>query len=216
MSNISKDRRWVEDEEFMIGDQVVRRKAGDKVPGGLMEAWCKLRDEHPKIFEEIVVMQQPSATCNEIITGWGLEDLGQRFPAAVLQRDLVSGALSDRARMAAFVQQIICCWVAPGMTPVVQLTDTDIAFPLKRKLDAEKVKLSQEFKTAAIKEGRDVSFKMGPWELVKVVAGSLREFNKDADAKQINIAGLCRNGQLAYGCFDGKFQPITEDRRVPE
>ena len=181
-----------------------------------MDAWCKLRDEHPQIFEEIVVVQQPSATADEIITGWGLEDLGKRFPAAVLQRDLVSGALSDRARMAAFMQQIICCWVALGMTPVVQHTDTDIAFPLKRKIEAEKMKISQEFKSAALKEGREVSFKMGPWELVKVVAGSLREFNKDADAKQINIAGLRRNGQLAYGCFDGKYQPITEDRRVPE
>ena len=37
--------------------------------------------------------------------------------------------------MAAYLQQIIPCWVAPGMTPVVQLTDTDIAFPLKRKIE---------------------------------------------------------------------------------
>ena len=146
-----------------------------------MDAWCKLRDEHPQIFEEIVVVQQPSATADEIITGWGLEDLGKRFPAAVLQRDLVSGALSDRARMAAFMQQIICCWVAPGMTPVVQLTDTDIAFPLKRKIDAEKLNIAQEFKSAAIKEGRDVSFNMGPWELVKVLSSALREFNKETD-----------------------------------
>ena len=96
----------------------------------------------------------------------------------------------------------------------VEIAASETVAALKRKIEAETMKISQEFKSAARKEGREVSFKMGPWELVKVVAGSLREFNKDADAKQINIAGLRRNGQLAYGCFDGKFYPITEDRRV--
>ena len=178
LANISKSRTWVQDEEFVVGDQVITRHAGDKVPGGIMESWVSLREQHPQIFKDIVIMQQPSATADEIIVGWGLEDLGQRFPAAVLQRDLVSGALSDRARLGAYLQNILCCWIAPQMTPVVQVTDTDFAYPIKRKIDQEKMKIAQEFKNAALKEGREVSFKMGPWELVKVLWRALQERNK--------------------------------------
>ena len=176
-----------------------------------MESWTSLREEHPQIFKDIVVMQQPSATADEIIVGWGLEDLGQRFPAAVLQRDLVSGALSDRARMAAFLQNIICCWVAPQMTPVVQVTVTDFAFPIKRKIDQQKMKIVQEFKNAALKEGREVSFKMGPWELVKVLWRAISEFNKQADQQQLTVKALRRNGQLAYTCKGGEFVKITQE-----
>ena len=87
--------------------------------------------------------------------GWGLEDLGGRFPAAVLQRDLVSGALGARARQAAYLSQILPCWIGPGMTPVTQVTDTDVAFPLKRKIEKFKTEITQTFKELAIKESRD-------------------------------------------------------------
>ena len=89
-------------------------------------------------------MQQPSATADEVVVGWGMADLASRFLAVVLQRDLVSGALSCRARMAAHLPQVICCWIAPGMTPVTQITDTDIAFPLKSKVRKFKLDLTHD------------------------------------------------------------------------
>ena len=69
-------------------------RAGQKVKGQMMEHWLLLRDEFPEVFKEIIIMQQPSATVDEIITAWNLEDLASRFPATVLQRDPQSGALS--------------------------------------------------------------------------------------------------------------------------
>ena len=79
ISNISKDRRWLEDEDFYVGDERVLRKKGEKIPGKLMENWLRLRDDHPEMFEEVLVMQQPSATVNEVLVAWELEDLGKRF-----------------------------------------------------------------------------------------------------------------------------------------
>eukprot|EP00972_Heterocapsa_arctica_P089320 13171860-Heterocapsa_arctica.AAC.1 len=67
MDNISADRRWLQDEEFYVAGQHVVRKKGEKVPGSLMQAWTSLREAHPEYFKEIVVMQQPAATCDEII-----------------------------------------------------------------------------------------------------------------------------------------------------
>ena len=107
IDNIDADRRWVQDEKFHIGDHEVIRKKGQKAPGNFMENWLKVRDADPQIFKEIIVMQQPAATVDEVIVAWELEDLAKRVPGAVLQRDLQSGALTTRSRMAALCLHII-------------------------------------------------------------------------------------------------------------
>ena len=211
LSNIDEHRRWNEDEVFEVAGVEVIRKQGEKIPGSLMAGWTELREKHPEYFEELVVMQQPAATCDEIIVGWSLEDLGKRFSGVVLQRDLVSGALSSRAKLAAYLQQIIPCWVGPGMTPVVQVTDTDVAFPLKKIIERRKWDITKEFKELAIKEGRETSFKMGPPELMKVLYGSVMEFKEWADAQHLVLRALRRNGQLAYIPKNGKLEVITEE-----
>ena len=162
-----------------------------------MQIWTDLRDLHPEYFEDLVVMQQPCANADEIIVGWGLEDLQQRFPAILLQRDLVSGALSSRDRMAAHLSQCVCCWIGPNMTPATQVTDTDVAFPFKAKLRREKERLEQFAKAQALKQGVEVSFTIGPWELLQVLAPAIREFKAQADAEQLVLKALRRNGQLA-------------------
>ena len=122
LDNVSKDRRWKKDEKFEVAGEVIYRKAHEKIPNGLMKEWLKLRDDNEEMFDQIVVMQQPSATVDEVIAGWSMEDLAGRFPWCILQRDSLSGALTPGARLAAHLGQIICCWISPGMTPVVQLT----------------------------------------------------------------------------------------------
>ena len=51
---------------------------------------------------------------------WGVPE---RFPQVMLQRDLLSGALSSRARVACYLLQILECWVGRGMTAVLQVLD---------------------------------------------------------------------------------------------
>ena len=211
LSNISKDRRWIQDEELEVGGVRIVRKAGEKLPPMLMRSWTDLRDLKPELFEHIVVVQQPSATADEVIVGWSMEDLSLRFPAVLLQRDLVSGALSSRARMAAHLSQVICCWVGPGMTPVVQITDTDVAFPLKAKIKKVKQIFEQSAKVQALKEGRPVSYAMGPRELMEVLMLAVREFKQEADASNLVLKALRRNGMLAYYPFNGKFEKIDEN-----
>ena len=210
MSNIGPDRCWLQDEEFYIGEEHVLRKAGQKIPPHLMENWLDLRDERPEYFEEIIVMQQPAATVDEIIVGWEIEELGKRFPAAVLQRDLLSGALSGRAKMAAVLQHIICCWIAPGMTPVVQLTDTDFSFIFKRRLEQAKLEVVKLLKEQAIKEGRDFEWKLGAVQVMQMIYSAFREYKLRAEAQQLAMCGLRRNGQLCTAPLNGKIVEVTE------
>jgi hypothetical protein len=109
------------------------------------------------------------------------------------------------------LQQVIPCWIGPGMTPVVQVTDTDVAFPLKRIIERKKVEISLEFKEIALLAGRDTSFKMGPPELMKVLCGAVEEFKETADAQQLVLHALRRNGQLAYITLNGKFEKLSEE-----
>ena len=205
------DRRWKNTEEFWVGGRKVVHRAGTKVKGGMMEPWLLLRDEFPEVFKEIVIMQQPSATVDEIITAWNLEDLASRFPAIVLQRDLQSGALSCRARMAACLLHVLCCWIAPGMTPVTQLTDTDFAKKFKEFLAYFKVEVARELKEQCLAEGRKFSMKYHPRQILFILVRACRALRQYAQDLDLGLQGLRRNGQLMAVPQDGKIVELTEE-----
>ena len=210
LSNISKDRRWLEDEEFVVSGKQIRYQKGTKV-GNIMSAWCDLRDEDPAVFEKIVVFQQPAATMDEVLVAWGLEDLAKRFPGVVLQRDLLSGALSSRARMAAQLLHILMCWVGPGMTPVVQLTDTDFAFLFKRYLEFWKLEIVKQRKEEAASRGESFQMKFGAREILFIVSRAVADLKVRAEKEQLGLHGLRRNGQFMAGHLDGKIVPLTAE-----
>ena len=126
-------------------------------------------------------MQQPAATFDEVIVSWDLEDLNKRFPAILLQRDLQSGALSCRSRMAALLLNIVCCWISPGMTPVCQLTDTDFAKTFKDFLNFFKNQMAKTLKEEAVAEGRKFSMKYRPREIAHVMARSIRAMKEEVE-----------------------------------
>ena len=146
-----------------------------------MENWCQVRDEDPEIFKEVLVFQQPSAAFDEVLIAWDLEDLAQRFLAVVLQRDLLSGALTSRSKMAAHLLHILLCWVGPGMTPVVQLTDSDFSYILKRHLEFYKLEIARFKKEKVVREGNKFDMKFGPWETMYLVSRAARDLKKRAD-----------------------------------
>ena len=189
----------------------IKKVAGQKVSGSLMARWLDLRDRHPQYFEEIIVMQQPSATVDEVIVGWSLADLRSRFPQVMLQRDLLSGALASRARVASYLSGVLECWIGPGMTVVMQITDTDVAFVLKRLLAKFKMQITRTMKDEALQEGQAVVFKMGPAEIMEVVYKSVMEFKESIDKGDLTLQALRRNGQLAYICRGSKLVKLTKD-----
>ena len=73
-------------------------------------------------------MGQPSGTFDETIAVWEVQEMAKKFPQAIWVRDLYPSALTDRCKLANKIAQFISVWVADGMTPVCQLTDTEIAF----------------------------------------------------------------------------------------
>ena len=131
LANITDDHKFIRDDVFWVGDEKIEHKAGQS-SRGLMKSYVDLRKAKPELFDGLVLLQQPAAYMDEITTVWTIEDGASRVPQAVHQRDLFSAALGDTAKKTMQLSQTLPSWIASKMTPCLQLTDTDIAFPLKR------------------------------------------------------------------------------------
>ena len=103
----------------------MQREAGAPA-GNLILQWRKLRSARPELFRDVVIMQQPAAVTDAVITCWSIEDLSRRYPCSLWQKDLSGGGgAGQQCRKAMQLGQQIGAWVAGKMTACLQLTDTD-------------------------------------------------------------------------------------------
>ena len=70
LSNIDDDHKWIETESFEVAglDEPVVHIAGQKT--ACLTAFVELRKVHPELFENLVVMGQPSGTFDEVIASY--------------------------------------------------------------------------------------------------------------------------------------------------
>ena len=197
LSNISEDGRWLADESFSYGGELIERKKGESV-GVVAKRWRALRTAHPELFQNLSLMQQPSAFVDSVIFTWSQLELAKEIPQAVWQRDLFQAAFSESARSATSLAQSISAWIAGKMTPVLQLTDTDYAQSFKAACRREEKSLRQEIKHEFKVRGERGVPKMGAYELLRIVdaghASQIRRQSKD----NFIIGGLRRNMMLSY------------------
>ena len=148
LSNISPEGLFIEDDVFNVKGKQKLRKANTSA-GILMLPWRKLRDngdpEMKRFFEEIEVMQQPAAFCDGVIIAWIAEMRKKEgYDKVISVRDMFAGGLSGSCRrMSALCGQLLT-FIAGKMTPVMQVTDTAVAFSLKKRIEAVKGEVRRE------------------------------------------------------------------------
>ncbi|CAJ1333259.1 unnamed protein product, partial [Effrenium voratum] len=100
LENIGLNGRWIETEEFVVGEKVIRREAGEKVGGRLMCTWRKLRQERPELLhpDELRVWSQPSAMMDSVTYRWQADLERQEFRQAVDCIDQFAGAWSLKSQ----------------------------------------------------------------------------------------------------------------------
>ena len=182
----------------VVARKQVIRKAGDSAKK-LMYEVVELRKRSPELFVDLVVFQQPAAFMDEIIQTWVIQDSADRIPQGIHQRDLFAAALTKTCRDAMKLAQQIPAWVAPKMTPVLQLTDTDIAFILKQCAEIRKREIARELRAAAKAEGEMAVLDDLSLENILKIAGRAHKGvqEKVADTKLV-LAGLRRNRMLSW------------------
>ena len=102
-----------------------------------------------------------------------------------------------RLTMAAINQ--MPAWIWGKMTPVLQITDTDVAHHLKRFANEAQHNLRRELREKARAEGVHACFKQGIYEILRVTSEALAKLKvfMDVEAPRTLQAGL-RNYLLSY------------------
>jgi len=197
LSNIAGDHTFISHEVFWVGDQKIERFPGQSTKG-LMRSYVELRKREPELFRDLVVFQQPAAYMDEITATWAIEDLGKRCPQAVHQRDLFASTLSDTCKKAMQLCQTIPTWIASKMTPILQLTDTDIAFALKAAAARAKSDLMREMRLAAQVTRERCSFHCSTREIILIASQSHKAIVELNARNELVLKGLRRNAMLAW------------------
>ena len=133
-----------------------------------MKTWVDLRSQFPYLFTDIKVYQQPAAWMDEIVTAWSIEELQERCPQCVHQRDLFGSALADVNKKKMQLAHQIPTWIAGKMTPVLQLTDTDLAHPMKAAAQAAKKVIAHDMRIAGQINGQKPTFTCGPKQMMQI------------------------------------------------
>ena len=105
---------------------------------------------------------------DEIVQSWCCQDLGERRSQCVHQRDLFSAALTDTVKKIMAILHQIPAWIAAKMTPCLQLTDTDFAFPLKKAVTRAKTEMARDMRKRARLSGEKECFKCGLEEIIRM------------------------------------------------
>jgi len=197
LRNISPDHKWIETESFTLHGQTQTRYAGES-SGKIMYEIVEMRSRRPDLFVGLDVMQQPSAYVDEIVHTWSCSHLAQQFPTSVWQRDALSTHMSAAAAKVLFFSHALQSLIGGGMTPVLQLCDTDFSFLLKTYLRQghEEMLISKknECRLAQTVETLDYGIE----EMLSVLQHSLAKLRTKNQESNLTVAGLRRNGMLAW------------------
>ena len=113
------------------------------------------------------------------------------------------------------VSHQIPTWIAGKMTPVLQLTDTDLAMPMKVAAEQKKMEISREIKNAARARGQIPDYHLGIKEVLRVCQAAHQKMVKMNEEQNTAVAGMRRNGMIAYipDSMTGKLKMRT---RIPD
>ena len=198
LDNLDDDGRFIEHEEFYVAGEKVVHKQGQRPAGGKMMAYVKLRRDQPDLFKNIIVYQQPSATYDEIICCWEIADMMKRCPHGIWQRDLFAAALTDVSKLAMKIAHFVAHWILGGMTAVMQLTDTHVAFIMKAASRLALAELKRLKQIQNKQAGTAEDFSCGPYEIM-VISNAAHDAIVAANSeRRLVLDAYVTNGFGAY------------------
>ena len=129
---------------------------------------------------------------------WLQMHMAKKVTQGVWQRDLLAASMTPNNKVSLKLAQILPCWVLGGLTPVCQLTDTDIAFVLNAFARKEKEQIVVERKIVAKQVGQETPLTCKPYEMMRIAKAARDGVVKRNRDENLVLKGLRRNGQLGY------------------
>ena len=187
----------IQTERFCVGGKPVVHEDGAKTE--CLWWFIELRPKFPELFNNLVIFSQPSAVHDEISHLWDIEDIKDQFALVLNLRDLLHVGFTQKSKAATRLYQQINAWIAGGMTPVLQWTDTDGACDAKIGAEVAKRDMITELKDQAKAVGKEaIGFKLDTYGILKVVNAAHDKMVDSNDKKDTVLAGTRRNGFLEW------------------
>ena len=119
-------------------------------------------------WKKVEVMQAPAGFSDSIIAKWRIEQMSVENVGVLHSRDLCGSYLSNSSRKASFLSQEIDHFICGKLSAVLQVTDTDVAFPFKAAASRSQASLRRELREKALEEKTPCIFKCGPYEILRI------------------------------------------------
>jgi len=157
----------------------------------------------PDLVSSVVLMQQPAAWRDEVITSWSYHDLHERlkkdgFHNIIMVHDLVGHQLTQTVRKIKYLHNIMQSIIAAEMTAVLQLTDIRAAKMLKEFLYHSKLRMRQPLADKAASENIESRCKVGPYEMLWMLNDAIKRMDEKCEKKDWVISGAREVGWLAW------------------
>ena len=166
-----------------------------------MSTFRKIRDRGDALSARLTKVanwyQQPNAVADKIIVSWQVKHTGEKYRTSVCLRDLFSGGLARRTRLAQCEVGQLADHVFAKLSAVIQTTDTSVAFPFKRCADQALEELRHEMRDLADEEEMQAIFKCQLYELIRVVTRALELLLEKQEPENTIQKASFANGWLA-------------------
>jgi hypothetical protein len=198
-SNVSEDDRWIDDEQFIYNGVETKRVAGEKVPANLGKAIRDLKRLKPEFWQrlqdaQIEIYQQPAGFEDGIITAWKIQKQGKKYVCSVGLRDMFGGGLAETSRLSMCAINQLATWIWGKLTPVLQVTDTDVAMRMKATTRSAHDRLRVELMRLAEGEDTRAIFRCGFYEMLRIIVETVEELVAKMAPGQDILAAIRRNG----------------------
>jgi len=202
LNNVSKDRRYLEDDRYIVDGVEKICKKGELVADGLGKSLMDFRDNNHQLYEAMYELgfrfyQQPAGFEDSVITVWKIKEQADKYGQTICLRDLFGGALSESSRDQMFLHSQLPSWIRSKITAICQVADTHVIRPTKiRKLQKDVALRRQLIKLSEV-ESTGVVFKCGMYEICKTLYDVVSELQAEWLPTQYILRAMYQNGWLS-------------------
>jgi len=175
LENISQSGHWIQSETFEVAGVLHSHEAGQSV-GNTMQAWRRLRESEPSLFDGLRVWQSPTAFVDSVIYSWQQQEESARFENLLRQVDSLRTHWTDQAQERNFLSQTVQHSIPPGCTPLCQVTDTGFAMPGKAACREMHEQQRHLLRLKARQEKAKPVFKVGAREICQAAQAMHQRF----------------------------------------
>ena len=165
---------------------------------------------------KVVVMQQPSGFVDGVIVSWIISERATEIAQAVHLRDCYAAGFSESAMRASFLSHQLMSIIAGKLTAVLQVSDTDVAAPMKRGSDAEKRQILSERRDEALARNERPDLKWSCRDILRVVLAGHEAVEKLNHDNQYLLRAMRRNGFLRFKPDHEKGALVPLEQVMPE